>query len=109
MSRTPQDHLHDALDHLEILARHMAAGDLDDQTVSDAVCLRLGAAIESVSKVPADVREPVLGDRWRAIWATRNRIAHLYVLVDRQIIEQTVDQDVPAFRDAIITMLESLD
>lgn len=109
MTRTPQDHLRDALEHLEILARHMTAGDLDEQTVTDAVCLRLAAAIESISKVPTDVREPVLGDRWRAIWATRNRIAHMYVLVDRRIIEETINHDVPAFRDAIITMLESLE
>lgn len=48
MSRTPQDHLHDALDHLDILARHVSAGGLDNQTVTDAVSLRLAGAINSM-------------------------------------------------------------
>lgn len=51
----------------------------------------------------------MLGDQWKAIWATRNRIAHMYVLVDRQLIKQTVDHDLPSFHGAIVTMLKHVE
>lgn len=56
MKRVDQDALLDALSHLEALRGHMARSDLDDQTVADAVCLRLAAAIEAVSTIDVNVR-----------------------------------------------------
>ena len=47
MSRTDLEIAQDALDHLSVLRSHLTRGDLSDQTVADAVSLRLAAAIEA--------------------------------------------------------------
>lgn len=51
MSRTNAEHLANAKEHLRRLRGHLDRGDLDDDTVFDAVCMRLSAAIESVGAV----------------------------------------------------------
>jgi len=56
VSRSDRELLTDALSHLEVLRDHQARRDLDDQTVADAVCLRLAAAIEAVANITVDVR-----------------------------------------------------
>ena len=45
MSRTNREVAQDALDHLVVLRAHLSRGDLDDQTVADAVSPRLAATI----------------------------------------------------------------
>lgn len=44
MTRSDDELLAQALAHLEVLRSHLAAGDLADQTIADAVSLRLAAA-----------------------------------------------------------------
>jgi uncharacterized protein with HEPN domain len=97
VSRSDRELLADALNHLEVLRSHQARRDLDDQTVADAVCLRLAAAIEAVANIAPEVREDAFGEDWQLIWATRNRIAHGYTFIDRSMIEATVDKDLPGF------------
>jgi uncharacterized protein with HEPN domain len=97
VSRSDRELLADALGHLEVLRSHQARGDLDDQTVADAVCLRLAAAVEAVASMSSDVRADAFGEEWPLIWATRNRIAHGYAFIDRNMIEATIDKDLPGF------------
>jgi uncharacterized protein with HEPN domain len=97
VSRSDRELLADALSHLEVLRAHQARRDLDDQTVADAVCLRLAAAIEAVAGLTADVRANAFGEEWPVIWATRNRIAHGYTFIDRAMIEATLHKDLPGF------------
>ena len=97
MRRSDRELLADALGHLEVLRSHQTRHDLDDQTVADAVCLRLAAAIEAVANITADVRADAFGEEWPLIWATHNRIAHGYMLIDRSMIEATINKDLPGF------------
>ena len=97
MSRSDDELVSDALDHIEVLKRHLQRGDLGDETVADAVSLRLAAAIEAVSETSVEFCERTFGDEWKIIWATRNRIAHGYAYVDMSIIRDTVEQDLPDF------------
>ena len=64
----------------------------------------LSAAIESISAVDPIARDRVFGATWPAIASVRNRIAHGYFYVDREIIEGTVEQD----RDELEAGLEQL-
>jgi len=82
MSRSDRELLQDASAHLLILRGHLGARGLDDQTVADAVSLRLAAAIESLAQCSDDVRTRLFGDDWPLMWATRNRIAHGYAFID---------------------------
>jgi uncharacterized protein with HEPN domain len=106
VSRTDRQLLLDALDHLEILRRHQVRADLADETVADAVSLRLAAAIEAVAGIDRERREQAFGDDWALIWATRNRIAHGYAVVDRAMIKATVDNDLPVFEATVRHLLE---
>jgi len=49
VSRTDKEATQDALDHLAVLRAHLTRGDLGDQTIADAVSLRLAAAVEAIA------------------------------------------------------------
>jgi len=106
MSRSDRELLEDAAAHLLILRGHLDARGLDDQTVADAVSLRLAAAIESLAQCSDDVRTRLFGDDWPLMWATRNRIAHGYAFIDFSIIEATVEEDLPEIERAISAELD---
>ena len=98
--RTSTSILAEALEHLEFAQRY-AAGDLADQMVVDAVCMRLSAAIESLSTLQASERDALFGAEWPLMWGMRNRIAHGYMLVDASIVRSTMERDVPAIIERV--------
>lgn len=62
MTRTHRERLEIASYHLDVLASHLERKDFDDTLVLDAVCQRLGAAIEELSKLGPDVLTTEFGD-----------------------------------------------
>jgi len=106
VSRTDEQLTRDALDHLEALRRHLERGDLADETIADAVSLRLAAAIEALAGTTAGFREHLFAEEWSVMWATRNRIAHGYAYVDLAIIRATVEHDLPAVERKLRRSLE---
>jgi uncharacterized protein with HEPN domain len=105
VTRSDTQLIHEALEHLALLRRHVERGDLSDETVADAVSLRLSAAIETLSQTTDPFRERVFGPDWRAMWATRNRIAHGYIRIDLEMIRSTVERDVPMVESRLRTEL----
>jgi uncharacterized protein with HEPN domain len=101
MTRSDHELVGDALEHIRMLHHHLERLDLADETVADAVSLRLAAAIESLSTTSEGLRERVFGDEWAIVWATRNRIAHGYAHIDVRIVRATVDQDLPQLEEAL--------
>ena len=97
MSRSDDELIDDTLGHLAALRRHLDRADMNDETVVDAVALRLSAAIETISATSDNFRERVFGDDWKNMWSTRNRIAHGYAYIDLRVIRATVEHDVPEF------------
>lgn len=83
MSRPDAEHLANARAHLRVLRSHMLRTDLADDTVFDAVCMRLSAAIESISAIDSEARDRAFGSAWPAIASVRNRIAHGYTCLAR--------------------------
>jgi len=57
VSRTDQEHVFDALDHIAVLHDHLARGEMADSLIADAVCLRLAAAIDSVAQTTPNFRD----------------------------------------------------
>jgi predicted small metal-binding protein len=49
VTRSDRELVRDALEHIRMLHHHLERLDLADETVADAVSLRLAAAIESLS------------------------------------------------------------
>jgi uncharacterized protein with HEPN domain len=93
--------LDDATEHLRVMRSHLERHDLPDATIADAATMRLSAALEALSHLPAAWRTEVFGETWKQMWATRNVIAHGYVDVDHEVIAETVRRDLPATEAAI--------
>jgi len=94
VSRTQEEVLRDALVHFE-MTQSYADRDLEDQLVIDAICMRLSAGIETLATLDAETRDALFGSDWPLMWGMRNRIAHGYLLVDADIIRETLLKDVP--------------
>ncbi|UFU03832.1 DUF86 domain-containing protein [Ruania suaedae] len=100
MSRSTTELLREAIVHLELVDEY-AGGDLDNQLVIDAICMRLSAGIEVLARLEPDLRARLFGDDWQFMSGMRNRIAHGYVLVDPDIVRQTIEIDLPGILDVI--------
>ncbi|MGB3730369.1 DUF86 domain-containing protein [Microbacterium sp.] len=95
MSRTIDELVREALSHLEAVHRHLARGSVEDETVADAVSLRIAAMIETLHRGAPDLTDGFFGDEWAVIWGMRNRIAHGYAWVDIETVRATVEEDLP--------------
>lgn len=95
MSRTDEELVRDALDHIEILKSHLAKAGVDDAVVADAVNMRLAATIESLAQTSEAFRRNHFGDEWQLMKATRNRISHGYSFVSQDIIFMTIANRLP--------------
>lgn len=94
MTRTSEEALRETQAHFALMLEH-ATGDLTDQLVIDAVCMRLSAGIESLSGLDEATRDRLFGEAWPLMWGMRNRIAHGYLLVDAGIVRRTLAHDIP--------------
>ncbi|MCP2263200.1 DUF86 domain-containing protein [Promicromonospora thailandica] len=106
MNEKDERHVESALNHLDVLKSYLVRGDLDDPVLFDAVCLRLGASIEVAAKLSEEARERAFGSTWKAIWSTRNRIAHAYEYIDPQLIRSTVEKDLVEYEGALRGLLQ---
>lgn len=96
MSRTDAELVRDALEHLEVLKQHLEMGPFENPLISDAVNMRLAAAIESLSQTSSHFRASNFGAEWDLMKAVRNRISHGYSLLDYEVIKATLEKDVPS-------------
>ncbi len=106
MSRTDEELVRDALDHIEILNRHLTQGTMEDPIISDAVCMRLSASIESISQTSHEFRQHYFVENWHLMKATRNLISHGYSFVDNTVIRDTVEKDLPGVEAQLRSALE---
>jgi uncharacterized protein with HEPN domain len=100
VTRTPEDSLREAQTHFALMRRH-AQGDLEDQLVIDAICMRLSAGLEALARLDTAIRDRLFGDAWPLMWGMRNRIAHGYLLVDTDIVRRTLEHDIPPIMASI--------
>jgi uncharacterized protein with HEPN domain len=106
--RTDRDWIEDAASHLDILENHLRSS-ADSGLVLDAAAMRLSAAIDSVAQVTDSVRSGVIPDsQWRRIKGTRNRIAHEYGFVDRDVLRAILQKDVAAFAGQVAQLRSAI-
>ncbi len=97
MNRSNADRVEISIKHIDIARSHLDRGSLDDLLVFDAVCQRLSSAIEEITPVDDDVLDAVFGETWHLIRAMRNAIVHNYEFVSPDVIERTMQQEIPNF------------
>lgn len=105
MSRSDEELIRDALDHIDMLNAHLTQGSLDNPLIADAVNMRLSAAIESLSQTSPEFRDEYFAGEWKLMWATRNRISHGYSYVEPSLIELTIMNRLPALEESLRTAL----
>ena len=101
MKRTDSDRILAIQEHLAVLHRHLARGELEDELVFDAVCQRLAAAIEEADRLDPSLVKGEFKDEWKLIKATRNAIAHSYAFIDVMLIQNTISRDLVRFETGI--------
>lgn len=90
------------------VARGRVAYDADP-AILDALVFQLitiGEAAKALQQAGLDQRFPELP--WSAMARTRDRIAHHYFRLDREIVWDTVTKDIPALAPAAVAALASL-
>ncbi len=100
MTRTREESLREARTHVALM-RQQAVGDLADQLVIDAVCMRLSTGVQALAQLDPPTRDRLFGDAWPLMWGMRNCIAPGYLLVDTDIVRRTLQHDIPPIRASI--------
>lgn len=105
--RTPSEILEEALAHFEMASAY-AQQDLAEQLVIDAASLRLPAGIDALSRLDESTRQRLFGPTWRAMKGMRNRIAHGYLLVDTDLVRDSLEDELPEVVTVLRAELERL-
>jgi uncharacterized protein with HEPN domain len=106
VSRSDEELVRDALEHISVLQSHLERGSLDNVLIADAVNMRLSAAIESLSQASPELRDTYFAEDWKLMWATRNRISHGYAFVDQSLIRLTLVNRLPGLEQRLRSALE---
>ncbi|WNM26406.1 DUF86 domain-containing protein [Demequina capsici] len=104
MSREPHERLADALLHFDRATAYGANGVATELEI-DAICMRLASGLESLSRLPEEIRTELFGSTWAAMWGMRNRIAHTYAQVEAPVVIATLEEDRPHIRTLIVDYL----
>ena len=103
-------HMLDAMSRIERYMAGVRKEDFfaDDSMVAAAVVRELEIIAEAVSQVPGEYQDQYASVPWREITDMRNRLIHGYFSVDYEIVWKTVQEDIPALKQQILTMLQDL-
>lgn len=77
---------------------------MSSHTLQDAVLRNLQTMAEASQRLSDSLKAKQPGIDWRRITAFRNVLVHDYLGIDIDRIWQTVEEDVPAFKSAIIVL-----
>lgn len=110
--RAIADYLRDILDAAEKAERftegmNFAAFSVDDKTVY-AVIRALEVMGEAVKKVPASVRKHHPEVPWQTAAGLRDKLIHEYFGVSLEVVWQTLHEDLPGFKAAILSVLAEI-
>ena len=87
------------------MAQAHAEADVGLQVVTDAVALRLAAAVDVLTNLDAAMRDRVADGAWEQMRGMRNRIARGYASVSPAIVRATVDSELEPLIQRITHLL----
>lgn len=108
MSSRERQRLSDIQKAIEAIRSHMQYGDLFNGLVFDAVRMRLVEIGEAVKALPAELLDTQPAIPWRRIARMRDSLAHRYYETARDILQSTVDEDLPELDRVVGAMLAAL-
>ena len=108
MSYRERQRLADIQAAIDAIRSHPQRGDLSDGLIFDAVRIRLLEIGEAVKALPDDLLATQPSIPWRQIARMRDHLAHRYFDTDHEVIQATVDADLPELKRAAQAMLAAL-
>ncbi|AKU18393.1 HepT-like ribonuclease domain-containing protein [Luteipulveratus mongoliensis] len=108
MTRDESLRLHGILDAVAAIRTYLARGELSDDLVFDAVCMRFVEIGEAVKDLPSHLRDSEPDLPWSTITGLRDRLAHRYFDTSREVIAATAGQDLSDLEAAATRMLDRL-
>lgn len=109
MSRRDRQRLEDIRNACEAIGEYLAASDVDDGLVFDAVRMRLVEIGEAVKDLPSAMRDREPTIAWSEIARMRDSLTHRYFDASHAIVNHTAQTDVPMLLTAIDRLLASVD
>ncbi|KNX39049.1 HepT-like ribonuclease domain-containing protein [Luteipulveratus halotolerans] len=106
MTRDESLRLLDIISAIAAIRSHVERGDLDDDLVFGAICMRLVQIGEAVKDLPASLRDGEPDMPWSTIAGLRDRLAHRSFDTSREIIAATVGSDLDELEAAVRRMLK---
>ena len=79
---------------------------VSDPVYEDAINMNIFQIGELSNQLSDAFKESNSDIPWHRIYGIRNVIAHAYVIVDKRTIWETVEKDIPAFRDRLEVFLK---
>lgn len=76
-----------------------------DSMLKKAVCMSLINIGESVKSISSEIKAEKSDIPWKKAIALRDVVAHKYGTIDFDIVWQTVNEDIPIFKDQIKKLL----
>ena len=110
MSREERERLHDILGAIDAIRSHAAVADsAPPELVRDAILYRLVVIGEAVKALPPAklARQPSVN--WRGIAGLRDLLTHEYFRIERERIDEIIDQHLDPLDEAVGTMVAGLD
>jgi uncharacterized protein with HEPN domain len=105
VTRDSRERLRDILEALDAIALYVGGSllepSIDEPVVLDAVLFRLLVIGEAAKNVDDELQAAAPGVPWSDYADLRDVIAHQYFRVQKQIIENTVRNDLPTLRTAV--------
>lgn len=106
MSREQRERLHDILEAIDAVRAHAAAGGAAPaETVRDAILYRLLVIGEAVKALPPELRDRQPDVNWRGITGLRDLLTHEYFRIERNRIDDIVDQHLDPLEQAVGELL----
>jgi uncharacterized protein with HEPN domain len=103
--------LEDMDEALEAISEYVGDMDfaawMDDRKTVDAVIRNLEIIGVTAAHIPDDIQEQHPEIPWYQMKAMRNILAHEYFEVDRNVLWQTIQEDIPPLKTKIKKMLSS--
>ena len=100
----------DILDSIEAIRQYVAGMDFQafcaDRKTVDAVARNLAIIGEAAGNVPAEIRDRQEEIPWQVLCDFRNVVVHRYFGIDRKIVWDTLQNDLPVLVPALRKLLE---
>ena len=103
-------YIQDMIDFCEKARSYTRGMDFDafvsDELVYDATLHNLILIGEAATRIPKHIRQGYPDIQWRDIIATRNRLAHSYLIISNNIIWNIIQNDIPDLQPKLCKILQ---